>query len=492
MLCKFCNQEVEDTAKVCPLCGKSLEEEISEEIEVTPAAENDDEQVAAQPIEKPGVETESEAAEDDESEEKQLENVESEEDESEEDASEQKRGVLPLVLSIIAAVAALGALAVVLLMAMGVDLKPRANDIHYRDAYTVSAEKSEKKSHVVVATMGGKELTNVQLQLYYRMQVMDFLSYYGSYASQMGLDYTKPLSEQTCSVDEELTWEQYMINAAIENWKSYQAMALLAEEAGFQLDAEWQETLDRIPEDLKAQAEQDGYESVDALLKEVIGPGCTLDDYLEYVRLACMSNAYYMHIEETLKPTEADVEAYYAENAATLAQNGISKDMGMISDVRHILIMPKGGVISEQTGQNVYSDEEKAAAKAEAERILQEWKDGEATEDSFGLLANTYSEDGGSNTTGGLYEDIAPGANYVESFLNWSIDMNRQVGDADIVETEYGYHIMYYVGGEPYWFGLVETRLFDERVNDLTEGAKEKWPAKINFKRIFLAELKFS
>ena len=483
MLCKFCNQEVDDSSRFCPFCGKDLTEPCEQEKETAEAETV--EQQAAVPAE---AEEQTTAAADDE--ELIPEVAEADEAPAEAPAPAKKRSVLPLILSIIAAVAALGALAVVLLMAMGVDLKPRANDIHYRDCYTVTGEKSAVKSQVVVATMGEKQLTNVQLQLYYRMQVMDFLSYYGSYASQMGLDYTKPLSEQTCSVDKELTWEQYMINAAIENWKSYQAMALLAEEAGFVLDGEWQETLDRIPEDLKTQAEQDGYENADALLKDVIGPGCTEADYMEYVKLACLSNAYYMHIEESLNPTDAEVEAYYAANEASLTESGITKDMGMVSDVRHILIMPKGGTVNEETGRTEYNDEEKAAAKAEAERILQEWKDGEATDESFALLANTYSEDGGSNTTGGLYEDIVPGDNYVESFLNWSVDMSRQTGDTDIVETEYGYHVMFYVGGEPYWQGVVTSQLLEERVTELTEGAKAKWPAEINYKRIFLAELK--
>lgn len=477
MLCKFCNKEVEETVDVCPFCGKSLVEETAgqtNEVVVT-VAEALDEETAVSPIE--------ETLDTNNGETVPEEIVPS---------PAKKRSVLPLILSIVAAVAALGALAVVLLMAMGGELKPRANDIHYRDVYTVSDEKSEKKSDTVVATMGDKQLSNVQLQLYYRMQVLDFLNYYGSYATQMGFDYTAPLSEQTCTVDKELTWEQYMINMAIESWATYQAMGLLAEEAGFQLDGEWKETLESIPEDLKEQAEADGYESVDALLADVIGPGCSEADYMEYVQLSCLSNAYYMHIQETMAPSEADVEAYYVENEASFAESGISKDMGMISNVRHILIMPKGGTLNEETGETVYSEEEKAAAMSEAERILQEWRDGEATEESFGLLANTYSEDGGSNTTGGLYENIAPGDSYVESFLNWSIDMTRQTGDTDIVETEYGYHIMYYVSGEPYWYSIVESQLMDERVNDLTNGAKDKWPTEINYKRIFLAELKIA
>lgn len=476
MLCKFCNQEVEEASRFCPFCGKALAEDAQAQENVEMEVENNEELSAAVA----------------EIEEQPIPSADPADAFQEELKPEKKRSVLPLILSIIAAVAALGALAVVLLMAMGFDLKPRANDIYYRDAYTVADKKSESESHTVVAAMGDKQLTNVQLQLYYRMQVMDFLNYYGSYASQMGLDYTKPLSEQTCTIDTELTWEQYMINMAIDTWKNYQAMALLAEEAGFQLDGEWQETLDRIPEDLKSQAEQDGFENADALLKDVIGPGCTEADYMEYVELACLSNAYYMHLQESLSPTADEVESYYTANEAELAQSGISKDMGMISDVRHILIMPKGGTVNEETGATDYSEEEKSAALAEAERILQEWKDGEATEESFALLANTYSEDGGSNTTGGLYEDIEPGASYVESFLNWSIDMARQVGDTDIVETEYGYHIMYYVAGEPYWTGVVTSQLLEERITEQTENAMDKWAVKVNYKRIFLAELKLS
>lgn len=475
MLCKFCNMEVEEGLAVCPFCGKNMAEETAA---VDPSAEMPMMESAISELQKEG------SAED-------AVVVQDPQVETKEPQQKRKKSILPLVFSVFAAVFALCTLALVLLMAMGVDLKPRKNDIFYRDVYTVADKKAEKKSEVVVATMGDKKLTNIQLQLYYRMQVMDFLSYYGSYASQMGLDYTKPLSEQTCYNDDEKTWEQYMIEVAIETWENYQSIGLLAEEAGFVLDGEWQETLDQIPEDLKKQAEEQGFDSVNALLQDVIGPGCTEKHYMEYVRLACLTNAYYVHLEQTLMPTDEDIEAYYVVNEASLAQNGITKDMGMISDVRHILVMPKGGTVNEETGQTVYSDEEKAAAYAEAQRILEEWMSGEATEESFASLANTYSEDGGSNTTGGLYEDIAPGAGYVENFLNWSIDMSRQPGETGIVETEFGYHIMYYVGGEPYWVEPVSNQLLSERVTDLTDGAKEKWPTKINYKRIFLSELKF-
>ena len=114
-----------------------------------------------------------------------------------------------------------------------------------------------------------------------------------------------------------------------------------------------------------------------------------------------------------------------------------------MSNVRHILVAFEGGT-TDENGNTTYSDEEKATAKTAAEEILAEWKAGEATEDSFAALANEKSDDG-DGTTGGLYEDINPASSYVTNFKDWALD-DHEVGDTGIVESEYGYHVMYYVG----------------------------------------------
>lgn len=106
-----------------------------------------------------------------------------------------------------------------------------------------------------------------------------------------------------------------------------------------------------------------------------------------------------------------------------------------LPNVRHILI-----------GVSDTSDEEAMAeALAKAEALLDEFKAGEATEDAFATLANENSEDTGSNTNGGLYESVAPGQ-MVDSFNDWCFADGRQAGDTGIVESSYGYHIMYYCG----------------------------------------------
>ena len=146
-----------------------------------------------------------------------------------------------------------------------------------------------------------------------------------------------------------------------------------------------------------------------------------------------------------------------------------------LSNVRHILVSFEGGTIDDN-GNTTYSDEEKAAAKTAAEDLLAQWESGEATEDSFAALANEHSDDG-DGTTGGLYENVYPGQ-MVTNFNDWCFDSSRKAGDTGIVETEYGYHVMYYVGDSDYTYRdyLIENELrsadaqawHDETVEALT------------------------
>ena len=133
-------------------------------------------------------------------------------------------------------------------------------------------------------------------------------------------------------------------------------------------------------------------------------------------------------------------------------------------NVRHILVSFEG----EAQEDGTYSDEVKEAARASAEEILNEWKSGDATEDSFAALAESKSTDTGSNTNGGLYENVYPGQ-MVPAFNDWCFDSARKSGDTDIVETTYGYHVIYFVGttGQSYREYQI--------VNDLTSTDMDSW-----------------
>lgn len=138
-------------------------------------------------------------------------------------------------------------------------------------------------------------------------------------------------------------------------------------------------------------------------------------------------------------------------------------EMNLVN-VRHILVSFEG----ETQEDGTYSDEVKAAAHTAAEEILEEWKNGDATEDSFAALAEAKSTDSGSNTNGGLYENVYPGQ-MVTAFNDWCFDSARQPGDTGIVETSYGCHVMYYVGDAE------QTYRDYQIVNDLRNTDMETW-----------------
>ena len=155
-------------------------------------------------------------------------------------------------------------------------------------------------------------------------------------------------------------------------------------------------------------------------------------------------------------------------------------------NVRHILISydTSSSETSSGTssGTSAPTDAQKAAAKSTAEEIYSQWKKGDKTEDSFAKLAEEKSGDSGSSTNGGLYQDIYPGE-MTGAFNDWCFDSSRKPGDTGIVETDYGYHIMYFRSkGEVYWITQVRSKLVSNAHSDFMSSLGKKYKvAKYNF-----------
>lgn len=156
---------------------------------------------------------------------------------------------------------------------------------------------------------------------------------------------------------------------------------------------------------------------------------------------------------------------------------------GNTVNVRHILIQPEkeekdddGKTTTEPFNLSEADKKQAKAAKEKADKVYSEYKKGKKTEDAFGELAAKYSSDGNAST-GGLYEDVYTNQ-MVPTFNNWCFDKNRKPGDTDIVTTEYGYHIMYFVKqtDTPVWHKLADAELSaegsDSSLQSITEKAK--------------------
>ena len=81
--------------------------------------------------------------------------------------------------------------------------------------------------------------------------------------------------------------------------------------------------------------------------------------------------------------------------------------------------------------------------QTQAEKLMEEWKKN-PTQENFIEMVKKHSDDS-SAKDGGLFENVSPDDNYVTEFLDWSLADGRKAGDCEIIETEFGYHLMYYV-----------------------------------------------
>ena len=438
------------------------------------------------------------------------------------------------------------------------------------------------QKNTIAATIGDHELNSVELSYYYSDAISQYYnewyqtyeSYTDTYLQALGLDTSKPLTEQVFDEETGKTWDQYFVELAVENARSDFALYDLAKAENFQLPEDEQTTLDNLSSNLETYAMLYGYSNTNQYLRAMYGYGADADSYVEYNERTAIASAYMQAHEDSLKYEDADIREYEKDKAnnynsytyssaylsytdfregGTEGENGTktytdaendaareamkaaaeqlataesldalkeavdavkvnedsqlavndytkalhttlnapladwlaaaerkegdiaaiantstttdadgnektvtngyyvayfgSKDDNtkLMSNVRHLLVKFEGGTQNEETGATEYTDAEKAKAKEEADGYFKTWQEGEATEESFIELVKAHSDDS-TAADGGLFEDINPGSQYVENFLNWSIDPQRQAGDAAVIETEYGYHVMYYVG----------------------------------------------
>ena len=353
------------------------------------------------------------------------------------------------------------------------------DDATCKGTYTDSDEAVLAAADTVVATIGDAELTNGQLQVYYWLEVQGFLSNYYSYAVSMGLDYTQPLDTQLYPLENGMTWQQYFLQTGLNTWQSYQALALEADLAGYEMPAEDQAFLDGLEDYLAQQAAQMQFGSVEEMLAYNVGPGASVADYVHFMNLYYKGFGYFNELYMTIQPTVEELDAYFTEHEAEYEQMGVTRDSRLV-DVRHILLTP-----AEDT------DEGWAACEAAAQELLDQWKAGEATEDSFAQMANEHSVDPGSNTTGGLYEDVYVGQ-MVEPFETWCFDTSRQIGDTGLVKTSYGYHVMYFVGSTTMWEAYAQSDYVTERSNAMVEEICAKYPMEVTYSDIKLGFLDMS
>ena len=465
MNCKFCGEQMPPRGTFCPVCGRDNAPEATEKEELNPT-----EPVEIVPPETPAPDVMEQAEE-------VL-------------APEVKK--VKRTAALAGCIAALAVLALVLFFvirgdAFGGSLS-RENDIFKKDSYTLSDNKAQNKADTVVATIGDAKLTNSQLQIYYQMEVIGFIDQYGYYLSYFGLDYTQPLDAQECPMLEGYTWQQYFLECALDTWKQSQVLDTEAKKNNFQMAENYRQKLDSVDADMTATALQNGFQTADAFLQSQCGSNTSMDDYKAYMETYFNGFLYYSQLCDAIEvPADDVLTTYFQENKDTLEAQGIKQDGSYVVDVRHILIKVDGGVENED-GTITFPDATLAAeAKAKAEAILAQWLEN-PTEEYFGQLAKEHTADS-NGEDGGLYSGV-PVGRMVKTFNDWCFDASRQTGDYGIVETKFGYHIMFFSArGEEVWLTKTRQAYVSQQQTALLEDILAQYEMTVHYGKIALAHV---
>ena len=360
------------------------------------------------------------------------------------------------------------------------------DDVTCKGSYSISDEEVAATADTVAATIGEHTLTNRNLQVYYWMEVQNFLNTYGNYVAYFGMDVTRPLDTQRCAYDENLTWQQFFLQTALTNWNQVQAMNLMAKDSGLTISTEDQTYLDGLDTYLEETAAGFGL-SVEELMAANFGPGADKEAYRYFQELYLNGLPYYQAESAKMVPTQEDLETYFAEHEEDYAASGVTRDSKFV-DVRHILVQVKGGTTAED-GSTTYSEEDWKVCEEAAQAILDTWLAGDKTEESFAALASEKTEDPGSQATGGLYQQVYQGQ-MVPEFNDWCFDESRTYGDYGLVKTTYGYHVMFFVGSEPQWISYAESDWMNEQSTKLLEDIVAKYPMEVSYENIALGVVK--
>ena len=147
--------------------------------------------------------------------------------------------------------------------------------------------------------------------------------------------------------------------------------------------------------------------------------------------------------------------------------------------VRHTLLTTESAASDATDAEKAEVEAKNAEVKAQAEALYEAWKAAGATEEGFIEMAREHTADS-NGSIGGLYTGVYEGQ-MVEEFENWCFDESRQPGDHGIVETSYGYHIMYFVEDEGLKFmSDIKALLESEKYNEFLEAQLETYDIDYN------------
>ncbi len=130
------------------------------------------------------------------------------------------------------------------------------------------------------------------------------------------IDSSKPLDEQQCSFDPEITWDEYFLEEGLKYLQEMAAYSDLAEAEGYTLSEEQTKTIDDSLLMYEQYAKLYGY-TTDGYLTAMFGEGNSVKTVKAMMEMTTLAAAYAQDKQDSFTDSYsvADLDAWYKENA---------------------------------------------------------------------------------------------------------------------------------------------------------------------------------
>jgi len=297
-------------------------------------------------------------------------------------------------------------------------------------------------------SINGETISAAEYDFYYYTIYSNYAQYasYGAVPT-VAADGTFDL-EAACSLEgyEDATWGDFITDSALTQLQDSYILANYAVAENITLSEADQTTLDSFYTSVQSYADTYGM-TLDAYLTTMYGEAITKEALTPVIERYLLAGQYMTSLEAGYTFTDAELEAYYTENSDSYENIDLPT-------VRHILFMAPVGI----DGYTDATEEELTAAKEKADAVLAKittYEDMVSVGDA--ALADASASESAEYT-------VANG-DMVDAFETWCYDEARQPGDKEVVQSEYGYHVMYFVDTQKDWMEDALYYLSTEKYN---------------------------
>lgn len=283
-------------------------------------------------------------------------------------------------------------------------------------------------------TIDGKTVSAAEYDFYYYSNYRTYAQYasYGAVptiAADGSIDLTAVCA---LSKDGTQTWGDFIKESAQKQLQDVYILTNYAAAAGVTTTAADQTTIDNFYASVQTNADSFSM-SADEYLTTLYGASVNKAGLDPIIARYLLTSDYMSGLQGAYTFTDAEMQTFYTANKDTY------KDID-VPTVRHILFLAPVGV----SGYTDATPDELAKAKALAEAALAKIK----TYDDMVTIGDAALADG--SATESKEYSVTVGS-MVTSFEDWCYDAARKPGDTGIVQSEYGYHVMYYVKTQKDW-----------------------------------------